>query len=123
MGFLITTNSVFANVTIPQSMKQALKTTPDTPGLANIIASLIVVIILIYVVGWAYMRLSQINSKKIFKTSKDTQLNKPKIISGLALGQNRHLYVVELNNKYLAIGVTPNNINLIKEFSVYLFNI
>ena len=103
-------------VTIPASMKQAMKTIPDTPGMANIIASLIIVILMIYVVGWFYMRLTQINSKNIFKQPKNFELNKPKIISGITLGQNRNLYVVALNRKYLVLGVTPNNISLIKEF-------
>jgi len=105
-----------AVVTIPDSMKNAMKGTPQTPGLFNIVASLLIVIVMIYVVGWVYTKLSHINSKSIFKAPKLVEKNKPKIISGITLGQNRNLYVVELNNKYLVLGVTPNNVNLIKEF-------
>ena len=113
---LCAANQSFALVTLPESMKQAMKGTPDTPGLFNIVASLLIVIVLIYFVGWLYTKLSHINSKSIFKAQKVAELNKPKIISGITLGQNRNLYVVELNGRYLVLGVTPNNVNLIKEF-------
>ena len=46
------------------------------------------------------MKLSHINSKQLFR-QQDLPLNKPKLISGITLGQNRNLHVVELNNKYL----------------------
>lgn len=112
----VNANIALANVTIPDNMKQALKHSPDTPSIINIVASLVIVIILIYVVSWIYMKLSQVNTKNLFKQPKELEFNKAKIISGITLGQNRNLYVVELNNKYLVLGVTPNNINLIKEF-------
>ncbi|MBO5947309.1 flagellar biosynthetic protein FliO [bacterium] len=105
----------FASITIPAGMKQTLKATADTPSLFNLVASLLIVIIMIYIVGWIYMKLSHINSKQLFR-QQDLPLNKPKLISGITLGQNRNLHVVELNNKYLVLGVTPNSINLIKEF-------
>lgn len=114
--FLCMANQSYALVTIPDSMKQAMKGAPDTPSLFNIVASLLIVIVLIYFVGWLYTKLSHINSKSIFKPQKAAELNKPKIISGITLGQNRNLYVVELNGRYLVLGVTPNNVNLIKEF-------
>lgn len=112
---LISCNEVLA-VSIPNSMKQVMKSTPDTPSLFNLVASLVVVILMIYFVGWIYMRLSHINSKSFFRQQKDLPVNKPKLVSGITLGQNRNLQVVELNNKYLVLGVTPSNINLIKEF-------
>ena len=115
--FLCMANQSYALVTIPESMKQAMKGASETPSLFNIVASLLIVIVLIYFVGWLYTKLSHINSKSIFKTQKAAELNKPKIISGITLGQNRNLYVVELNGRYLVLGVTPNNVNLIKEFA------
>lgn len=108
-------SQAFANISIPANMKQTLKATADTPSLFNLVASLLIVIIMIYIVGWIYMKLSHINAKQLFK-QQDLPLNKPKLISGITLGQNRNLHVVELNNKYLVLGVTPNSINLIKEF-------
>lgn len=108
-------SQAFATITIPSAMKQTLKATAETPSLFNLVASLLIVIVMIYIVGWIYMKLSHINSKQLFK-QQDLPLNKPKLISGITLGQNRNLHVVELNNKYLVLGVTPNSINLIKEF-------
>ena len=44
------------------------------------------------------------------------------IIQSMSLGQQRHIYSIEMNNKILLIGSTPNHINLIKEFDKKTFD-
>ncbi len=107
-------NSAMA-VTIPASIKQSLKGESDMPSLLNLVLSMVIVIGLIYFTGWVYQKLNKINKNKL---ADDDSLEKNtfRILSSQPLGQQRHLYSVEINGKVLVVGVTPQNISLIKEF-------
>ncbi len=79
--------------------------------------SLFLVILMIYGTFWAYKKLNLYNLKNFSdKNEKVINLTQVKHISCLPLGQNRSINVVEINNKYLVLGVTSENITLIKEF-------
>lgn len=85
-------------------------------GIIRAFLSLIVVIGLIYLTAWIYKKLNNFNTQKLIKSDKELNLNKFKLLSTQSLGSNKNLHVVEINGKYLVIGSTANNINLIKEF-------
>ena len=38
------------------------------------------------------------------------------VLQSMPLGQQRHIYTIEMNGKILLVGSTPSQINLIKEF-------
>ena len=61
--------------------------------------------------------MNKFNSQKFTKDSNSSSINKFNIVSSQTLGQNKALYVVEINNQYLVLGATQSNINLLKEFS------
>ena len=88
-----------------------------TPGILQLIVSMILVIAMIYITGWIYNKLNIINRNKLKQISKsnldDHQFT---VIQSMPLGQQRHLYSIEMNGKILLIGSTPSHINLIKEF-------
>ena len=89
---------------------------PDVTYILQAFMSLALVIGLIYLSAYIYKKLTNVTSKKINNT-KDDVINKNKlnIISSLALGSNKSLYVVEVSGKTLLLGVCENNISLIKE--------
>lgn len=117
LSFLLyTQNSVFA-VDLPNVMKQTMSHETGMPSLLNLVVSMILVIGLIYVTGWIYTKLNQINRDKLNRFNvKDSAANKFKILHSMPLGQQRHVYSVEINGKVLIIGSTPSHINLLKEF-------
>lgn len=119
--FLIFTIILFTNSNMAYSannlMNGYLNGKYEPSGLVNLILSLVFVIFLIYISGWIYQKLSYMNSKKIFQKIDLKTKNKPILLSGLSLGQNRNLHVVEVNNRIFLIGATPNNISLIKEIT------
>lgn len=79
--------------------------------------SLIIVIGLIYLVFGIYAKMNRYNFQKFSKSSaKSLELNKLTLVSHLPLGQNKSVDVVEINGKFLVLGVTGDNISLIKEF-------
>ena len=81
------------------------------------ILSLIVVIGLIYLVFGIYAKMNKFNFQKFSKhTPKSLEMSQLTLVSHLALGQNKSIDVVEINGKFLVLGVTGDNISLIKEF-------
>ncbi len=81
------------------------------------ILSLGIVILMIYGCFWAYSKMNKYNFKK-FSNSNDKmiELSQLSLISHLPLGQNKSINVVEINKKYLVLGVTAEHISLLKEF-------
>ena len=106
------------SVELPSVMKQTMAHDPiSMPGLLNLIISMVIVIALIYATGWIYTKLNLINRDKLKKlTSKTTDTPRFSVLQTMPLGQQRHLYTIEMNGKILLIGSTPSHINLLKEF-------
>ena len=81
------------------------------------VISLIIVIGLIYLVFGIYAKMNKYNFQKFSKSSaKSLELSKLTLVSHLPLGQNKSVDVVEINGKFLVLGVAGDNISLIKEF-------
>ena len=114
---LVSMDRAFA-VNLPDAMKQSMAQDYSAPSILNLVLSLIFVIALIYITGWVYTKLNIVNRKNLGKIS---DLNKDNtrfnVLQSMSLGQQRHLYSIEMNNKILLIGSTPSHISLIKEFN------
>lgn len=115
---MLTSNlAVYAEGTLPGSMKQMLKHSPAVPSIAHIVFSTFLMVIIIYIMAIAYHKLSAFNIKKFSCVDdKLLNLNKFKLISSMSLGANKTLHVVEINNKFLVVGSTPTSVTLLKEF-------
>ena len=114
---LLSVNSSFA-VDIPDSMKQAMATeTVGMPSMLQLVVSMVVVIALIYITGWIYSKLNIVNRNNLKKLAqKEFDTDRFTVLQSMSLGQQRHLYSIEMNGKVLLVGSTPSHINLIKEF-------
>lgn len=108
------TNTGFCAVSVPESMKNAMKTQSDMPSLLNLVISMILVIGLIYLTGWVYQKLNRVNQAKL--KDKFAGKNTFKIVSSLPLGSQKNLYAVEFNDKILVVGATQNNITILKDY-------
>ena len=113
-GLILSINAGFCTDSVPDSMKNAMKTGSDMPSLLNLVISMALVIGLIYLTGWIYQKLNKINHSKL----KDTfsEKNTFKIVSSLPLGSQKNLYAVEFNDKILVVGATQNNITILKDY-------
>lgn len=104
-------------VEIPAMMKNTMAQDPiGLPSLIHLVVSMAVVIGLIYVTGWIYAKLNIVNREKLNKLTKEEQNSKFTVLQTMPLGQQRHLYSIEMNGKILLVGSTPSHINLLKEF-------
>ena len=89
--------------------------THNEPTFFGAVFSLIAVLGLIYLVSFLYQKLTVFNEK--ITNKENLEANKFKIVSTTPIGQGKFLHVVEINNKFLALGSTPNNISFLREFS------
>lgn len=71
------------------------------------------IVTFIVVIGLAYFT-SRFVGQKMAKT---TVYGDNKVVFTLPLGPNRGVYVVEIAGKYLVLGVTDHNINLLQEIT------
>lgn len=110
-------NTSFA-LELPEAMKNTMANeTAGMPSLLNLIISMVVVIGMIYVTGWIYSKLNIVNRNKLKQMAKkDLDAHRFTVLQSMPLGQQRHLYSIEMNGKVLLVGSTPSHINLIKEF-------
>ena len=88
-------------------------------GIIRSLVSLAIVIGLIYLTAWIYKNLNKFNTQKFSQKTTESEINKFKLVSAQSLGANKSLNVVEINNKYLVLGVTQHNINLLTEFDKF----
>ena len=119
--FTATTDAAFS-VNLPDAMKQSMSHDYGIPSVMNLVLSMIFVIALIYITGWIYTKLNIVNRKNIGKITESDDNMRFNIIQTMPLGQQRHIYSIEMNNKILLIGSTPSHINLIKEFDKKAFD-
>lgn len=110
----VSSTSAFA-VSVPEVVKSSAYDY-GMPSLFQLVFSLFFVIALIYTTGWVYQKLNSINKKHISKLNKSADSSRFTVLQSMSLGQQRHIYTIEMNGKILLIGSTPSQINLIKEF-------
>lgn len=103
-------------INVPELTKSASVSGYGMPSLFQLVFSLFFVIALIYTTGWVYQKLNIVNRKQISKLSKNSDCSRFTVLQTMSLGQQRHLYTIEMNGKILLVGSTPSQINLIKEF-------
>lgn len=117
--FIICVNILFINPAFANLLESATTSLPSySQILMKTVVSLFIVIVMIYVVFWIYIKLNKYNSKKFGNVGDKTHsLTKLKLVSHLSLGQNKSVEVIEVNNQYLVLGVTSENINLLNKFN------
>lgn len=79
------------------------------PNWFSMILGLCFVICLIYLTSFLYQKLIKL------KLDKEVSKNEIEIVTSKPLGQNKNLYIVNVNGEYLLLGATQNNITYIKE--------
>lgn len=101
---------------ISQEVASSLNQNAYEPNIFGVILSLVIVLALIYATSYFYQKLIKFNAK-MNKNDIGEGKNEFTVLSGTSLGQGKNLHVVEINETYLVLGSTPNNITLLKEFS------
>lgn len=80
-------------------------------GILQLVISMAFVIGLIYVTGWIYTKLNIVNRQKLDKINKDnSDGSRFTVLQSMSLGQQRHLYSIEMNNKVFLVASTPCHI-------------
>lgn len=120
LGFLILTSviiplQVLAQEPLNNDLQGALKTSSNEPGIMTIIFALLFVICLIYVTGIIYSKLNIIGAQTVKEQLKNADLSKVIVISTTAIGRDKSLHVIEVENKRFLIGASTGSINLLKE--------
>lgn len=116
MFLIFSASMVLANEeAISPELKSSLAK-PYEPNMLGVFFSLVIVICLIYATGIAYQKLIKMNPRAL-KPDGGMGKNEFNIISTKSLGRDKHLHVVEINDKFLVLGSTASSINLLKEFS------
>lgn len=108
--------AAFANDMLTSNIKYALKRSTDGSYFSVVIA-LGIVILLIYITGIIYAKLNILGHNTMKKQYIDLKDSKLLILSTTPIGANKSLLVVELAGKKMLIGVTNDNITLIKDLS------
>lgn len=104
----------FANESITSNIKYALKQTTQS-NYFSVAVALGVVILLIYITAIVYAKLNIFGQSTMKKQYLGLNDSKVMILSSTPIGNNKSLLVVELAGKKMLIGVTNENINLIKD--------
>lgn len=113
---LFVTNTQAFAINVSEFAKSNVTSGYGMPSLFQLVFSLFFVIALIYTTGWIYQKLNIVNRKQISKLSKSSDSSRFTILQTMSLGQQRHIYTIEMNGKVLLVGSTPSQISLIKEF-------
>ena len=113
---LFVTNTQAFAINVSEFAKSNVTSGYGMPSLFQLVFSLFFVIALIYTTGWIYQKLNIVNRKQISKLSKSSDSSRFAILQTMSLGQQRHIYTIEMNGKVLLVGSTPSQISLIKEF-------
>lgn len=92
-----------------EELKSALNHNNYEPNYFTLLVGLFLVIFLIYITGYVYQKLTKI---KIH--TKDDETNKPIILSTTSLGQGKNIHIIKINDEYMLIGATQNNITFLK---------
>ena len=112
LSFVLICNKTIANTT-GNELNEALAKNIYEPNYFSMILGLFVVVIMIYLTGYLYQKMTKINLK-----SNDEFINKAQIISTTSLGQGKSLHVIKIGEKSCLIGSTQNNITFLKDIEL-----
>ena len=112
LSFVLICNKTIANTT-GNELNEALAKNVYEPNYFSMILGLFVVVIMIYLTGYLYQKMTKINLK-----SNDEFINKAQIISTTSLGQGKSLHVIKIGEKSCLIGSTQNNITFLKDIEL-----
>lgn len=93
---------------IGEDINTVLNQNSFSPNYFGLFFGLFLVIGLIYLTGFIYQKLIKI------KLSNNLE-NNINIISTTSLGQGKNLHIIEIQNKYMLIASTQNNISFLKD--------
>ena len=93
-----------------EELSKALNNSNYEPSYIGMLFGLFLVIALVYLTGFIYKKLTKIK----LESSGDDKYS-IQVVTSTALGQNKNLFVVKVNNSYSLIGATQNNITYIKD--------
>lgn len=85
------------------------------PSIISVILSLAFVVLLIYLTGILYAKLTKAGFKTIKRQQGDLGKYQVSVVSTTQLGNNKTLHVVELDGKRMLIGASSGAIQLIKD--------
>lgn len=100
---------------VTSNIKYALKHPAGSSSYYSVVIALGVVILLIYITGIIYAKLNIIGHNTMKKQYLNFGDTKVLILSTTPIGNNKSLMVVELAGKKMLLGVTNENITLIKD--------
>ena len=85
------------------------------PSAITVILSLLFVVLLIYVTGIVYAKLSKVGFNTLKRQQGELAKSQVSVLSPTQLGNNKTLHVVELDGKRMLIGASQGAIQLIKD--------
>ncbi len=85
------------------------------PSMVSVVLSLVFVVILIYLTGILYAKLTKAGFRTLKRQQGDFAKNQVSVVSTTQLGNNKTLHVVELDGKRMLIGASSSAIQLIKD--------
>lgn len=103
-------NQIFAQ----EDLTTSLSKNQWEPNYIGMFFGLFVVLGLVYLSAFIYQKLLKV------KISKNINSNiSAEIISTTPLGQNKNLHIIKVQDEYILIGATSNNISYIKNIEYY----
>lgn len=112
MSILCSLKSFALDDTLSKSeeVSQILAQNTYEPNYFGMILGLFLVIVLIYITGFLYQKMT-----KATVLNKSAYLNKAQVISTTSLGQGRNVHVIKIGEKACLIGSTQNNITYLSD--------
>ncbi len=93
-----------------EEIKNALSQNVYEPNYFSLFLGLFLVVGLIYLTGFLYQKLSKVR----INTENDF-VNKPQVLATTSLGQGKNIHVIKINDDYILVGATQNNISFLKD--------
>ncbi len=81
---------------------------------SSILNAFFTLLLIVALIGFLTFILKKTTKNKNFKD----EFTEMKVLSKMALNQKNHLYIVQIANKRLLLGVSENNINTLSEFDI-----
>jgi len=97
-----------------EEIKEALNHNMYEPNYFSMILGLFLVVGLIYLTGFIYQKLI-----KVKISNEPEALHCINVISSASLGQGKNLHVIKVDDSYILIGATQNQISYLKDLKEF----